>query len=242
MGRRTAVIGQTEKRKMLKLGNVFRARTSLGSKADVATALVAAALMAGAVTVQATPAAAQELSDKSIRTFMDYAWSLVPARFTKPNGEVIEVDKKKKEEVMVPADVAREIIRVGRISAHAQVCNLPEDQVMNYRSLMKREGDKKQWTPQQMIYISQLHLTTVMLLTGKIKLVEKQGDKQVVIEEKKSPVTTCPPEQAAKVKDMITTYVKSGPPIAQVQMAEPDAGAGDGAKPAAEVQQEAPKK
>jgi hypothetical protein len=228
---------------MLKLGNVFRARVARASKADVATALVAAALMAGAVTVQATPAAAQELSDKSIRTFMDYAWSLVPARFTKPNGEVIEVDKKKKDEVMVPADVAREIIRVGRISAHAQVCNLPEDQVMNYRSLMKRETEKKQWTPQQMIYISQLHLTTVMLLTGKIKLVEKQGDKQVVIEEKKSPVTTCPPEQAAKVKEMITAYVKAGPPIAQVQMAEPDAGAGgDGAKPAAEVQQEAPKK
>lgn len=228
---------------MLKLGNVFRARVARASKADVATALVAAALMAGAVTVQSTPAAAQELSDKSIRTFMDYAWSLVPARFTKPNGEVIEVDKKKKDEVMVPADVAREIIRVGRISAHAQVCNLPEDQVMNYRSLMKRETEKKQWTPQQMIYISQLHLTTVMLLTGKIKLVEKQGDKQVVIEEKKSPVTTCPPEQAAKVKEMITAYVKAGPPIAQVQMAEPDAGAGgDGAKPAAEVQQEAPKK
>lgn len=226
---------------MSNLGNGFGARVSRASKAGVVSAMAAAAL-AGALV---TPAAAQELSDKSVKTFMDYAWSLVPARFTKPNGEVVEVDKKKKDEVMVSPELAREIIRVGRISAHAQVCNLPEDQVMNYRSLMKREQDKKQWTPQQLIYISQLHLTTVMLLTGKIKLVEKQGDKQVVIEEKKSPVQTCPPEQAAKVKEMIAAYVKAGPPIAQVQMAEPDSGApatGDGAKPAAEVQQEAPKK
>lgn len=224
---------------MLNLGNVFGARFARASKV-CATTVLTAAVLAGAA---AAPAAAQELSDKSVRTFMEYAWSLVPARFTKPNGEVVEVDKKKRDEVMVSPEIAREIIRVGRISAHAQVCNLPEDQVMNYRSMMKREGDKKQWTPQQMIYISQLHLTTVMLLTGKIKLVEKQGDKQVVIEEKKSPVQTCPPEQAAKVKELITAYVKAGPPIAQVQMAEPDAGAaGDGAKPAAAVQQEAPKK
>lgn len=224
---------------MPNLGIVMGARGARGVMAGVASVLAVGALVG-----LAAPAGAQELSDKSVKTFMDYAWSLVPARFTKPNGEVVEVDKKKKDEVMVPADVAREIIRVGRISAHAQVCNLPEDQVMNYRSLMKRETDKKQWTPQQMIYISQLHLTTVMLLTGKIKLVEKQGDKQVVIEEKKAPVTTCPPEQAAKVKELIAAYVKAGPPIAQVQMAEPEAGAGsgDGAKPAAEVQREPPKK
>jgi len=78
---------------------------------------------------------------------------------------------------------------------------------------MKREDLRKQWTPQQMIYISQLHLTTVMLLTGKIKLVEKQGDKQVVIEERKAPVQTCTPEQATKVKEVIAAYVKDGPPI-----------------------------
>lgn len=172
-------------------------------------------------------AAAQELSEKSVKTFMEYAWSLVPAQFTKPNGEKVQVDKKKKDEVLVPVDVAREIIRVGRISAHAQVCNLAEDQVANYRSLMKRETDKKIWSEQQMIYINQLHLTTVMLLTGKIKLVEKQGDKQVVIEERKSPTQTCSPEQAQKVKQVIAEYVKAGPPISTV-MALPGAEEGAG--------------
>ena len=141
-----------------------------------------------AMALAAAPAAGQELSEKSVRTFMEYAWSLVPAKFTKPDGAVVEIDKKKKEQVLVPLDVAREVIRVGRLSAHAQVCELGEEQVMNYRSLMKREHEKKKWTEQQLIYVNQLHLTTVMLLTGKIKLVEKDGDKEVVVEESKSNV------------------------------------------------------
>ncbi|MCB1519212.1 MAG: hypothetical protein KDJ37_01400 [Hyphomicrobiaceae bacterium] len=204
-----------------------------------ATRSVLAAALLG--TAFAAPAVAQELSDKSVKTFMDYAWSLVPAQFTKPSGEVIQVDKKKRDEVMVPPDIAREVIRVGRISAHAQVCNLYEDQVANYRSLMKREDNKKQWTPQQMIYISQLHLTTVMLLTGKIKLVEKQGDKQVVIEERKPTVQTCPPEQAAKVKEVIAEYVKAGPPIslATPVPVKPEDGA---TQPASETTLDVPKK
>ncbi|HRY06260.1 MAG TPA: hypothetical protein P5114_04000 [Hyphomicrobiaceae bacterium] len=206
-----------------------------------ALALALAVASAGAV----SSADAKELSEKSVRTFMEYAWSLVPAQFTKPSGEIVQVDKKKKDEVLVPVDVAREIIRVGRISAHAQVCNLPVDQVANYRSMMQRESDKKKWTEQQMIYINQLHLTTVMLLTGKIKLVEKQGDKQVVVEERKSPVQTCTPEQAEKVKQVIAEYVKSGPPIStamELPGAEKAEATTDGPKPASDVTTEAPKK
>lgn len=229
---------------MANSGILALTRATTAALAPAARALAAAALLAGAG-ASLSPAMAQELSDKSVRTFMDYAWSLVPTRFTKPNGEVIEVDKKKKDEVMVPADLAREIIRVGRVSAHAQVCNLPAEQVMNYRSLMKRESDKKQWTPQQMIYISQLHLTTVMMLTGKIKLVEKQGDKLVVVEEGKAPTQTCSPEQAQKIKDVIAAYVKSGPAIPPVTVADPsDVGTPDGAAaaPAAAAPAAAPPK
>ena len=79
---------------------------------------------------------------------------------------------------------------------------------------MKREVDKKKWTDQQLLYISQLHLTTVMLLTGKIKLVEKDGDKEVVVDETKAPQQTCTDEQRGKVKDIITAYVKTGPALA----------------------------
>jgi hypothetical protein len=87
---------------------------------------------------------------------------------------------------------------------------------------MRREILKKKWTDQQLLYISQLHLTTVMLLTGKIKLVEKNGDKEVVVEESKTNTQTCSQEQKAKVKEVITAYVKAGPAIAS---APPAAGA-----------------
>lgn len=216
------------------------------AKTGTFAALPALALVLAVIVGAPGDVAAKELSEKSVRTFMEYAWSLVPAQFTKPNGEIVQVDKKKKDEVMVPVDVAREIIRVGRISAHAQVCNLAEDQVANYRSLMKRESDKNKWTEQQMIYINQLHLTTVMLLTGKIKLVEKQGDKQVVVEERKSPIQTCSQEQAQQVKQVIAEYVKSGPPISTVMALpgadQPKADGEAGAKPASDTKTEAPKK
>jgi hypothetical protein len=179
--------------------------------AAIAMAVATSTVWLGAAPVKA----AEQLSDKSIQTFMDYAWSLVPQQFTKPDGKTITVDKKKKDEVMVPLDIAREVVRVGRISAHAQICDLIDDQILNYNSLMRREVDKKKWTDQQLLYISQLHLTTVMLLTGKIKLVENQGDKQVVVEEGKDVYQTCSSEQKGKVKEMITTYVKAGPALAQ---------------------------
>lgn len=158
------------------------------------------------------PVSAQELSDKSVKTFMDYAWSLVPQQFTPPNGgKTILIDKTKRAEVMVPTAVAREVIRVGRLSAHAQVCDLPTAQLYNFRSMMQREVDKKTWSQQQLVYISQLHLTTVMLLTGKIKLVEKQGGKEVVVQESKTASTTCSEEQKKKVMGVISAYVDAGP-------------------------------
>lgn len=156
-------------------------------------------------------ASAQELSEKAVRSFMDYAWSLTPQQFSKPDGTVVQIDKKKRDEVMVPLDVAREVIKVGRLSAHAQVCSLTEHQTANHHSMMKREMSKQKWTPQQLVFISQLHLTTVMLLTGKIRLVEKDGDKEVVVEEGKDPKQTCTDEQRAKVKELIATYVAATP-------------------------------
>ncbi len=166
-----------------------------------------------AAVAAAAPAAAQELSDKSVKTFMEYAWQMVPAQFTKPDGKTVQIDKKKKDEVVVPVDMAKEIIRVGRVSAHAQICELKEDQYLNYNSLMRREQDKKKWSDQQLIYINMLHLTTVMLLTGNIRLVEKDGDKEVVVEDSKKAPPTCTAEQKTKVKELIASYVAAGPKL-----------------------------
>ncbi len=163
---------------------------------------------------------------------MDYAWSMTPAKFTKPTGAVVEIDKKSRDKMTVPKDIARDIIKAGRMTAHAQLCDLSELQVLNYRSLMKRESEKKKWSEQQMIYINQLHLTTVMLLTGKIKLVEQEdGAKQPVVEDtRQEDSKSCTDEQRTKVKNVIEAYLKTGP---QVTLDAPPPAAATAAAPAA---------
>jgi hypothetical protein len=190
-------------------------------------ALVGAIALAGAATLASAASSAEgELSDKSVQVIMEYAWSLTPAQYSKKDGTVIMVDKSKPDQAMVPLDVAREVVRVGRLSAHAQACNLPEEQTLNHRSLMRREVDKKKWSDQQELYINQLHLTTVMLLTGKIKLVEKDGDKEVVVDEKQAPQQTCTEEQRQKVRDLVAAYVKTGPALASAAPATAPASTG----------------
>lgn len=172
--------------------------------------LIGAAALSG---VLSGPAKAQELSEKSVFSIMEYAWALTPEQFSTQSGKTIIVDKSKKAEVIVPLETAREVIKVGRLSAHAQVCNLQDEQTLNHRSLMRREEDKKKWTDQQMLYINQLHLSTIMLLTGKIKVVEKDGDKEVQVDETKAPAQTCSDEQKTKVKELIMAYVETGPKV-----------------------------
>ena len=74
---------------------------------------------------------------------------------------------------------------------------------------MRREDATKKWTPQQLVYISQLHLTIVMLLTGRIKLVEKEGDKRGRRRRKeKAAAADLHGRAEQKVKELITAYVE----------------------------------
>ncbi len=177
---------------------------------------------------------AQEMSQKSVETLMEYAWAITPDRFTKPNGQLVEIDRNNRKGVEVPLDTAREIIRVGRLSAHAQLCDLKEEHAANFRTLMGREAIKRKpnsnppapmWTEPQFVYMNQLHMVTVMLLTGQLKLIEseegKDGKDVQVAEESIGKKASCPPEQRVKVKDAITAYLKSGP-----QFTAADAAAG----------------
>jgi hypothetical protein len=182
---------------------------SKGTTAGVAL-VWAAALLAGA----AAPALAQskELSDKSVLTLMKYAWGMVPHKFTTPLGKTIEVDKTKASESIVPLETAREIIHAARLSAYAQLCELAEEQRANYQTLMRREEAKAKWTDQQILFINQLHLFTVMTLTGKVALVEKDGDKQVIVQEGKPAKTgTCSDTERKKVQEQIMAFVSTNP-------------------------------
>lgn len=187
------------------MGGITLAACRCGASAAIGLALILSVSM---------PASAQGLSEKAVKTFMNYAWSLTPQKFTKPDGTSVLIDKTKKDEVVVPVQKAREVIMAGRLTAHAQICDLPEAQVANYQSLMRRTQQVEKWTPQQIIYINQLHLTTVMLLTGKIQLVEKRGDKEIVIDDKKeSKARTCSKDERTRVKKLIIEYLNSEPKV-----------------------------
>ena len=146
-------------------------------------------------------------------TLMRYAWGMVPEKFTTPLGKTILVDKSHASEAIVPIEIAREVVRVARMSAYAQLCELPEEQRANYQTLMRREEAKAKWSDQQMLFINQLHLFTVMTLTGKVQLVERDGDKQVVVKEGKPVKTeTCTDTERKKIQDQVMAYVNSAPP------------------------------
>jgi hypothetical protein len=184
----------------------------MGKGAKAVAMLVWACAAMGAVTI---PAFAQnkELSDKSVLTLMRYAWVMVPEKFTTPLGKTILVDKSRTSESIVPIDIGREVIRVARMSAYAQLCELDEEQRVNFQTLMRREEAKGKWTDQQMLFINQLHLFTLMTLTGKVQLVEKDGDKEVVVQEGKSLKTaSCTDTERKKVQEQIIAYVNSAPP------------------------------
>src|SRR5262249_6314082 len=183
----------------------------MGKGANAGAALLCAGVLMAGI---GGPACAQnkELSDKSVLTLMRYAWGMVPEKFTTPLGKTIIVDKAHASESIVPLDIAREVIRVARLSAYAQLCELPEEQRANYQTLMRREEAKSKWTDQQMLFINQLHLFTVMTLTGKVQLIEKDGDKQVVVQEGKPLKTeSCTDTERKKIQDQIMAYVNSAP-------------------------------
>lgn len=195
-------------------------------------ACTAAVLLTGSIATSA-PGAAQELSQKSIESLMEYAWAITPDRFTKPNGQTVIIEKNNRKAVEVPLDMAREVIRVGRLSAHAQVCDLKEEHALNFRTMMGREALKKKWSEQQMVFMNQLHIVTVMLLTGQLKVIaseEKDGKDVQVSEENVGKKATCSAEQRTKVRDAIVAYVKAGP---QVTTTDTAAGGPAPATPAA---------
>ena len=77
---------------------------------------------------------------------------------------------------------------------------------------MRREEAKGKWTDQQMLFINQLHLFTVMTLTGKVQLVEKDGTRQVVVQESRPMKTdSCTDAERKKVQEEVMTFVNSVP-------------------------------
>jgi len=189
---------------------MFEVRAGIGAGLVCAAAL--ALMSVGTVSMGTAEAQEKAPSDKSVRTFMKYAWALLPEKFTPPTGKTIVVDKKKPQDVEVPLDVAREAVQVGYFSAQAQLCNLMEEQQANYDTLMARQKASGKWSDQQMLYIQKLHQVTVMIMAGKVKITEKEGDVTVSEKDAKTnPTATCTDDSRQKVKTHIQSYIESAP-------------------------------
>ena len=149
----------------------------------------------------------KQLSGKAVKYLMSLTWAIMPDKIKGPNGKEIPIDKTKREVAQVPLDDARRVIMVARRSAHAQICKMPKLQKANYRTMMKLEMATKKWSRKQIVYLNQLHLFTVMWLTGNVTISEDSAKK----DEKKKKVQTCTPEQQVKVKAQIEKYLKANP-------------------------------
>ncbi|HEU4380404.1 MAG TPA: hypothetical protein VFR73_17660 [Hyphomicrobiaceae bacterium] len=152
------------------------------------------------------------MSDKTVLILMDYAWALTPAEFTTETGKIIRVNKDKFEEVKLPLDSAREVIRVARISGQAQLCEMGEAQTANYETLMEREAARGKWTDQQLVFINKLHLFTVMTMTGQVKATDPDTPVGTVPKEEPPKSTvTCTDADRKRIEEQILAYVKSAP-------------------------------
>jgi hypothetical protein len=168
------------------------------------------AAVAIVVCTSAGQAASKELSERSVKVLMEYAWSVLPSKFTRPDGKSIEVDKKNaKKDTVVPLDVARDVIKVGYISAQAQLCEMWEEQTTNYDAMIRFLRSKRAWTDQQLLYITTLHRMTIHMAAGKLKVSEKDGEQIVSLEPIEPGKDTCNDEKRKRVKEAVAQMVES---------------------------------
>ena len=145
------------------------------------------------------------VTDKAVSMIMEYAWAMTPARYKTSDGKEIVVDKTRKSDVLVPIDLARDIVFASRRSSFAQICDLPELQVVNYNFLISRERAKNRWTDQQLLYVVQLHVVSVAMQTGNIKIVDGDGSASFSLS---APRFTCSHAQRDAVMRRIMAYAR----------------------------------
>ena len=185
---------------------------------------VAAALLplAGANAQTAVP---KELSERSVKLLMDYAWSILPAKFTTPEGKVIEVDKKKPKEALIPVEPARDVIKAGYQSAQAQLCEMWEEQTINYDAMMRVQRAKNNWSDQQLLYVTTLHRMTIHMAAGKLNVTKKDNEDVVTLEPITPSKDTCNDEKRKKVREAVAAQVEAAKAVTpQTKQAAPAAG------------------
>ncbi|MGE0697730.1 MAG: hypothetical protein AB7O57_01410 [Hyphomicrobiaceae bacterium] len=191
----------------------------------VRTGLLAAALAGLAAAPALAQSATGQLSDKSVNVLMGYAWAILPAKFTMPDGRVIEVDKKaKKKETLIPVEAARDVIRAGYNSAQAQLCEMWEEQTINYDAMMRVQRAKNSWSDPQLLYITTLHRMTIHMAAGKLKVTEKDGELVVTLDTIQPTKDTCNDEKRKKVREAVAAQVEAAKAVTPASPKKAEAG------------------
>jgi hypothetical protein len=173
------------------------------------------------------------LSDSAVRVLMTYAVSIIPEEASGPDGTKRKVDKSDPNKFLIPTEDARRVIRAATRTAYAEICQLHDLQLANYRALMTGEEAKKAWSPDQLLMIDALHTFAASYFAGGLKIsvtevdenapagpaattvsksdlppqAPRQGgtDTEVIA----APTPKCPPEQKQRVTDSINAYVQA---------------------------------
>ena len=160
-------------------------------------------------------------SDRAVRVLVSYTWQTMPEEIQKPDGSMVTVKGQDVDKFMIPMEDARRVVLIANRTADAQLCDLPQHQVANHRTLMKKETESKRWSDEQLAFIHMLHLVTVGTRTadrieasdggvaqGDASEAEKQEMKEIV---KRQQRYDCTDERRERVKQQIESFVGRPP-------------------------------
>ena len=117
------------------------------------------------------------------------------------------------------------MIKAGYQSAQAQLCEMWEEQTINYDAMMRVQRAKNNWSDQQLLYITTLHRMTIHMAAGKLKVTEKAGEQIVSLEPIQPSKDTCNDEKRKKVREAVAAQVEAAKVVTpQTKQAAPAAG------------------
>jgi hypothetical protein len=179
---------------------------------SLTTFFAAILVIAGAWSTSSVAEEKGELSLRSVRLITGFALTTIPSEIKEADGTVFKIDRSDMSKILVPIDDARRIIQVARLSAHAQLCDMPQLQAQNYLAMMREEQAKNIWTKEQLLFINRLHLFTVMWLSGNVRFVDKGDGTQeaeIISDPDETKTAECTEEDRVRVQTAIENFVKS---------------------------------
>ncbi|KUO62040.1 MAG: hypothetical protein APF80_00110 [Alphaproteobacteria bacterium BRH_c36] len=179
-------------------------------------AVVAVAVLFAVPAIAQEKADSTQISDKTVKTLMAYAWDSVPPQITLRSGKVIKFDRTNRASIELPLDAAKEVIVAAYRSYEAQICGLQPAMVANRDAMMARLLQQNKYSDQQVQYANLLHAFVVAYTSGKVELRYIDPDKKEV------KITDIPPEKVVEPKkcsdelrksvdERIYSYYKSTP-------------------------------